>query len=109
LGLLLVCAVPMFWVGLVGLVALYLGPTVLYVARRNEAVPPERRVLTGRHLRLLANRYLRLGLKVPAGEGGEKPIPIRFIGKSAGGRGADPGRVARAEGSRGYRAALEMV
>src|SRR5438094_679506 len=66
LGLLLAWAVPLFWVGLPALLALYLGTALIYVGQRNEAVSAERRVLTGRHLRLLANRYLRLGLRLPA-------------------------------------------
>src|SRR5262245_48202243 len=108
-GLVAVWALPLFWVSFVALVALYLGPTLLYVSRRNEAVAPEKRVLTPRHLRALANRYLSLRFKEEAPEEKEKAIPVRFIGKSAGAREEDASRVARAEQSPHYRSALERV
>jgi type II secretory ATPase GspE/PulE/Tfp pilus assembly ATPase PilB-like protein len=108
-GLLLVWLVPLFALSFFGLLALFLAPTLFYVAKRNERVSEERRVLTPRHLRQLANRYLKLRLQEPEEGDKEQPLPIRFIGKTSGGREEDKGRVARAAGSRGYRAALEMV
>jgi type II secretory ATPase GspE/PulE/Tfp pilus assembly ATPase PilB-like protein len=108
LGLLIVWALPWFWLSFLLLLLLYVAGSLTYVGMRNEKVEPERRVLTPRHLRILANRWLKLGLSLDT-EQGPKPIPIRFIGKSARGREADETRVARAQGSPSYQAALEMV
>jgi type II secretory ATPase GspE/PulE/Tfp pilus assembly ATPase PilB-like protein len=108
IGLLFVWLLPWFWMGALVLVVLYLASTLSYMALRNEKVEPEQRVLTPRHLRQLARRWLRLDLGEPQ-EKGEKPIPIRFIGKSIGEKEEDGKRVARVQASKGYRAALEMI
>ena len=108
-GLLLTWALPWFWLSFLVLVALYLAPTLVYVGTRNDRVGPEERVLTPRHLRDLGRRWLKLNFG-PEKEAEEaRPIPIRFVGKSANSREEDQTRVTRAQGSRGYRAALEMV
>jgi type II secretory ATPase GspE/PulE/Tfp pilus assembly ATPase PilB-like protein len=107
IGLLCVWVLPFFWLSLPLLLAVYLTPTLLYVTKRNEQVPYEEKVLTRRHLRLLAARYLGFGK--PTAEEDEKRLPIRFIGKSFDQKNEDTARVARAEGSKGYRSALEMV
>jgi type II secretory ATPase GspE/PulE/Tfp pilus assembly ATPase PilB-like protein len=107
-GLVVVWLLPWFWLSFPLLLLLYVVCSLTYVGMRNEQVEPERRVLTGRHFRVLANRWLGLGLKIDQ-EQEEKPIPIRFIGKSANSREADQTRVTRAQGSHGYQAALEMV
>ncbi len=91
------------------LVLLYVAPTLIYVRVRNEAVEADQRVLTWRHLRELGRRWLRLNFKEPEGGEEKEVIPIRFIGKSYGGREEDPNRVRRAQESRGYQAALKMV
>src|SRR5262249_53691815 len=70
LGLVLVWGLPFFWLSLVGLIALYLAPTLIYVGTRNELVSDDQKVLTPRHLRYLANRYL--GLKGGKGHADEK-------------------------------------
>ena len=88
---------------------LYLGASLIYVRVRNESVPADRRVLTPRHLRDLGRRWLRLKIKETEGGEDKEVIPIRFIGKSYGGREEDPNRVRRAQESRGYQAALKMV
>lgn len=106
-GLLLVWLLPWFWLGLLVLVVLWLAPTLAYVSFRNEKVPSDQRVLTPRHLRDLIRRWLRLQL--PEQEEHEKLIPVRFIGKSGGEKEEDARRIARLQGSRGYRAALEMI
>ena len=107
-GTVVIWLLPWFFISLPLLLILYLTPTLAYVNLRNQEVDPEDRVLTRRHLRSLARRLL--GLKLAEDDqGGEKQIPIRFIGKSLNQKGEDPLRVARAEGSKGYRAALEMV
>jgi type II secretory ATPase GspE/PulE/Tfp pilus assembly ATPase PilB-like protein len=107
-GLLFVWLLPWFWLGFVVLVVLYLATTLSYVSLRNDKSTPEQRVLTPRHLRQLARRWLRLDLGEPEGPA-ERPIPVRFIGKSATEKEIDVKRVARLQGSKGYRAALEMI
>lgn len=107
LGLLLVWLLPWFWLGFLVLFVLYLAPTLAYVSLRNEKASPEQRVLTPHHLRKLIRRWLRLDLPEPEEE--EKLIPVRFIGKTLSEKEEDTRRVARLQGSRGYRAALEMI
>jgi type II secretory ATPase GspE/PulE/Tfp pilus assembly ATPase PilB-like protein len=105
-GLLVIALLPWFWVSIVVLLALFLVPAYAYVNSRNQQVPPEERVLTKRHLQELGHRYLRL--KPPKQEEKVRPPPIRFISKSSRGE-LDVKRVARAEESKGYKAALAMV
>src|SRR6185312_4076709 len=107
-GLLCVWLVPWFSLGILLLIVLYLAPTLSYVGMRNEKVTAEQRVLTPQHLRKLVRRWLRLDLAEPE-EKGEKPIPVRFIGKTANEKEEDGRRVARLQGSKGYKAALEMI
>jgi type II secretory ATPase GspE/PulE/Tfp pilus assembly ATPase PilB-like protein len=109
LGLALLWMLPWFWLSFLLLLLCYLVPTLSYVNVRNQKVAPEQRVLTERHLKLVAQSLFKLNLGVSEEE--EKPVarPIRFIGKSFNQSEEDPNRVARAEGSRGYKAALEMV
>jgi general secretion pathway protein E len=111
LGLLIVWLFPpsMFLLSYAVMLLLYLGATLVYVRVRNEGVEAEHRVLTVRHLRELARRWLRLKIKGGDDDGDKDQIPIRFIGKNAGGRDEDPNRVRRAQESRGYQAALQMV
>src|ERR1019366_9443128 len=90
------------------LLLFYLAPTLIYVRVRNEGLEPDRRVLTVQHLSDFFSRLLRLK-KAKAEDGGKEEIPIRFMGKSAGGRDEDPNRLRRAQDSRGYQAALQMV
>ncbi len=106
-GLLAVWLFPIFILGFVVLLVLYLAPTLSYVAQRNEKAAPEQRVLTPQHLRKLLRRWLRLDLPEPE-ESKERIIPIRFIGKSGEGED-DSRRLARLQGSKGYRAALELI
>ncbi len=109
-GLLFVWLMPWFWLGFLVLFVLYLAPTLSYVTLRNEKTTYEQRVLTPYHLRQVARRWLRLDLAEPEAKG-ERPIPIRFIRKSDSGKdvGDDNRRLARVQGSKGYRAALEMM
>lgn len=109
LGLVLVWGLPFFWLSLLVLVTLYLAPTLIYVGTRNEMVSDDQKVLTPRHLRYLANRYLGLKGGKQHGDEKKKVIPVRFIGKSSDARGEDAGRVRRAAESQYYRAALEVV
>jgi type II secretory ATPase GspE/PulE/Tfp pilus assembly ATPase PilB-like protein len=108
-GMLAVWLLPVFFLSFPILLACYLMPTLFFVIRRNELVDPEEKVLTPRHLKSLANRIFHLKFGLDAGDDKGRPIPLRFIGKTAGGADEDSARVARAQQSRGYRAALEMV
>ncbi|HVS34927.1 MAG TPA: GspE/PulE family protein [Gemmataceae bacterium] len=110
-GLLIVWLFPpgLFLLSFPILLLLYLGSSLVYVRVRNEGVDANRRVLTPRHLRDLGNRWLRLNFKAEDQEEDKGLIPLRFIGKSFGGREEDPTRVRRAQESRGYQAALKMV
>src|SRR5262249_28107077 len=101
-------AFPWFLLSFPILLALFLGPALAYINLRNGRVPEGEKVLTARHLRELAERYLMLkGARKEEKE--EKKIPIRFIGKSFNQQDVDENRVKRAEESKGYKAALEMV
>jgi type II secretory ATPase GspE/PulE/Tfp pilus assembly ATPase PilB-like protein len=108
LGMLLMWFVPWYFLSFPLLLACYLVPTVFFVIRRNEGVPPEEKVMTVRHLKSLANRFLHLRLRTDKATERGRQIPLRFIGKSTTGQ-EDINRVERAQQSRGYRAALEMV
>jgi general secretion pathway protein E len=107
-GLLFVWLIPWFWLGFLVLFVLYLAPTLSYVGLRNEKATPEQRVLTPRHLRQVARRLLRMD-EAQSEEKGERVIPVRFIGKSESGKEMDHRRLGRVQGSKGYRAALEMI
>src|SRR5262249_11360482 len=108
-GLLLVWFLPWFLISFPVLLALYLTPSLAYVNLRNQKVSKERRVLTDRHLKSLARRYLRLRFAPDEEKDDDRGQPINFIGKSFNQSEEDPSRVARAESSKGYKAALEMV
>jgi general secretion pathway protein E len=107
LGIVVVWMLPMFWVSFILLLALYLAPSLAYVNMRNRAVEAPDRVLTPRHLAFLVEKYLKI--RLGSGEDMERQEgpPIQFVGKSAKGGGDE--RVARAAGSKGYKAAREMV
>jgi type II secretory ATPase GspE/PulE/Tfp pilus assembly ATPase PilB-like protein len=108
-GLLVVWFVPEFWVSLLILVPLYVAPSWAYANLRNQRVPYAKRVLTGRHLKLMARKYLRLNLTIEEEEPEDTGPPVKFIGKSLNEAAEDPTRVARARGSKGYKAAMQMV
>jgi type II secretory ATPase GspE/PulE/Tfp pilus assembly ATPase PilB-like protein len=109
LGLLVVWLLPWFIVSFVCLLALFLSPSLAYANLRNRRVPGPQRVLTPEHLRSLVKRFLRI--EIPEKKAVEKDtgVPVKFIGKSFNQIDEDRGRVARAEGSRGFKAAREMV
>lgn len=108
-GLLLVWLFPEFWISLPLLIILYLSASLAYVNVRNQKVAEEEQVLTERHLRHLVSKYLRVNLAEDEVEELSQGPPIRFMGKSFNSQNEDPSRVSRAEGSKGYKAAREMV
>jgi general secretion pathway protein E len=112
LGFLLVFCMPSFLFGFFILMVAYGAPLGLYIHERNAKVPPSSRVLTPDHIQNLTLRYLaRMGIRV----GGKKMQQaavgpeIRFVGKSASGRGDDPTSSRRVENSRGFLAAKELI
>jgi type II secretory ATPase GspE/PulE/Tfp pilus assembly ATPase PilB-like protein len=107
-GLLVVWFFPLFLLAFPILLALFLGPSLAYVNLRNGVVDENDKVLTPRHIRELAARYLRIG-SARLEEAEEKRIPIQFISKGLNQQELDEERVRRVEESKGYKAALEMV
>ena len=98
-GLVIVWLLPWYWISFVLLIVLYLTASLAYVNLRNQKVSAELRVLTARHLRELAERYLKLRF----GRGDEEDasgVAVEFIGKSRKGDD-DAGRVARVASSKG--------
>src|SRR5262249_30966535 len=95
------------------LLVVYLGATAGYVSVRDRKVPAEQRILSERSLQGLTQRLGRLQLRrrSKSAEEDAPRIPVRFIGRGAGGEDEeeDAGQVTKAQGSKGYRAALQMV
>jgi type II secretory ATPase GspE/PulE/Tfp pilus assembly ATPase PilB-like protein len=111
-GLLVVWLLPWFFLSLLLLVALYLAASLAYVNHRNRQVPADKRVLTERHLREVVSRLFHgkpREKKLEEEEEVSAGVPVRFIGKSFQQLEEDPNRVARAENSRGFKAARGMV
>jgi general secretion pathway protein E len=108
-GLAAVWIFPIFALGFFVFLVLYLAPTLSYVSLRNEKATQDQKVLTPQHIRKLLRTWLRLELAQPEGPG-LRPIPVRLIGKSGAREGLEETRrVARLQGSKGYRAALELI
>ncbi|MGC8640235.1 MAG: GspE/PulE family protein [Isosphaeraceae bacterium] len=114
LGLILVFAIPIYPLSLTLLCLAYVGPILTYCYVRNQTVPDDQKVLTPYHLGEVANDVLlKLGMR-PMFNKDVSTIdragpPITFIGKSAGMVKEDPDRVAKAEESRSFMAAKELV
>ncbi len=113
LGLGLLWAIPIYAVGLVVLLLMYFVPLLTYVYVRNQTVPDDQKVLTPYHLGEVANDVLsKLGMKPMFNTGDDASNrsgpPIEFIGKSSKGK-VDEDRVVRAQESRQFMAAKELV
>jgi general secretion pathway protein E len=114
LGLLLVLAIPIYFLGLGLLLLAYFVPLLTYVYVRNQTVPDDQKVLTPYHFGELANDLLfKLGMKPlfnrNTGTLDRSGPPITFVGKSRSSGKDDPSRVHQAEESRSYMAAKELV
>jgi general secretion pathway protein E len=109
-GMLAVWLFPLFALGFLVFLVLYLAPTLSYVSIRNEKATQDQKVLTPQHLRKLMRVWLHLDL-AEADEPRLRPIPVRFIGKSGKQESSadEARRVARLGDSKGYRAALELI
>lgn len=108
LGMAITWLLPWFVASMALFLLLYLTPSLAYVTVHNQKVPPDEALLTARHLKDLARRYLHLDFE-KEDEGKKAGPPVRFVGKSFNQQDEDPARVARAAGSKGYKAALEMI
>lgn len=109
LGLLCVWLFPWFFLSFVMLVTLYVVPALAYVNVRNQAVSAAERVLTSQHFAKLAEKYLKIQIGGADLDEEREGPPIRFVGKSSRPSDEEEARLARAESSKGYKAAREMV
>jgi general secretion pathway protein E len=114
LGLILVLAIPMYFLGLGLLLLAYFIPLFTYIYARNQTVADDQKVLTAYHLGEVANDILhKLGMKPlfnrDVGTVDRAGPPITFVGKSSTAGKEDPSRVRQAEESRSYMAAKELV
>jgi general secretion pathway protein E len=114
LGFALVWAIPIYPIALTLLLLAYFVPLMSYVVIRNQTVPDDAKVLTPYHLGEVANSLLnKMGMKglfnrTDSGIDKSGP-PITFIGKSQGSAKVDDERVQRAEQSKFYMSAKELV
>jgi len=114
LGLVLVLAIPIYFLGLGLLLLAYFVPILSYVYARNQTVPDDQKVLTPYHLGEVANDILyKLGMKPlfnkDVGTVDRAGPPIVFVGKTQGAGKEDPARVRQAEESRSFMGAKELV
>jgi type II secretory ATPase GspE/PulE/Tfp pilus assembly ATPase PilB-like protein len=107
-GFVVIWALPWYWLSFLALLCLYITSSLAYVTQRNQLVSVDERVLTQRHLKELAEKYLKLRLGGGEEEESVGP-PIEFVGKSANQTEDDSVRIARAAASKGFKAAKEMV
>jgi general secretion pathway protein E len=108
LGLLMMWVVPIYALGAFIFLVCFGAGSLTYVVLRNQKVPPARRVLTPEHLKQLLAYYLSFKRK-KAQEEKSTEIPVRFRARDTDADDEDSARLARAEGSTGYRAALMLV
>src|SRR5262249_37468081 len=108
-GLLVVWLLPIFWIGLLILLILGGAAALSYVHVLNQHVPADKKVLTERHFKELATRFLKMKFRPEREDEDDDRVPVRFIGRSYNQQEEDHSRVARAQGSKGYKAALKMV
>ncbi len=108
-GFLVLWLLPWFAIGFPVMVVLYLTASLAYVNVRNQHVPAADKVLTEDHLKDLLEQLLKLKFKRREGEEAGAGPRIVFYGRSFNQLEDDPSRVTRAAGSKGYRAAKEMV
>jgi len=100
---------PLYWASLFAFILLYGAAALGYVNVRNKRVKPDERVLTEKHLKELARKFLKLQFGSRAEEEYRARVPVRFIGRTFNQQTEDPKRVAKAMESKGYKGALEMV
>ncbi|HEV3163791.1 MAG TPA: ATPase, T2SS/T4P/T4SS family, partial [Isosphaeraceae bacterium] len=114
LGFGLVWAIPIYPLAIFLLILFYFVPLFVYIYVRNQTVPDDAKVLTPYHLGEVANTVMnKLGMRgvFNRGDSGidKSGPPITFIGKTQGSGKVDDERVARAEQSKFYMSAKELV
>jgi general secretion pathway protein E len=114
LGLAMVWLIPIYFIGMILLVICYLAPTLTYVYVRNQTVPDDRKVLTPYHIGEVLNSLMnKMGMHGFFNKGdtdaNKSGPPIVFIGKSQGTGKIDNDRVQKAEESKSYMSAKELV
>ncbi|MDX2035438.1 MAG: GspE/PulE family protein [Isosphaeraceae bacterium] len=114
LGAALLWTIPFYAAGIALFALGFLVPALTYSFIRNQTVPDDRKVLTPYHFGEVLNGILEsVGVRGIFNRG-ESSVdragpPIVFVGKSQGSNKVDPDRVARAEESKSYMAAKELV
>ena len=111
LGLILVLAIPVYFLGLGLLLLAYFTPLMIYVYVRNGTVPDDQKVLTPASSN--AEQHVQTRMKPlfnrDVGTVDRAGPPITFVGKSQGSVKEDPSRVHQAEESRSFMGAKELV
>jgi type II secretory ATPase GspE/PulE/Tfp pilus assembly ATPase PilB-like protein len=110
-GLLLLWEMPVFFLGFLAFVACLAGGSLSYIYLRNQRVPAEQQVLTQDHLNQLVKQILSFKFRTSKQKEDEvrNTIQVRLLTRDGLGREDDRNLLARAEGSRGYQAALQLV
>jgi type II secretory ATPase GspE/PulE/Tfp pilus assembly ATPase PilB-like protein len=97
-----------FFLALPLALAFAFGPVLIYAYFRNQKVPRDQQVLTPDHLNKLARGLLGLREKQVKRKKGGLP-PLRFVGKTLSGGVEDLDAVEKAQQSKGYIAALNLL
>ncbi len=112
ISFLILWLMPWFWFSFPIALLIIGTATGTYVVQRNKRVRKSERVLTERHLREWLAKHLGLEVapKDPEGKKDAMKLKVRFMARTD--KDAEEGdvqRVSRAAGSKGYRAAQEMI
>ena len=97
-----------FFLGLPLGLALAFSPAFIYAYLRNQKVPPAQQVLTPEHLSRVARGLMGMREKRVARRKASLP-PLRFVGKTLSGGVEDLDAVEKAQQSKGYIAALNLL
>lgn len=97
-----------FFLGLPLGLAIVFAPVFIYAYLRNQKVPPAQQVLTPDHLNRVARGLIGMREKRVAKRKAGLP-PLRFIGKTLSGGVEDLDAVEKAQQSKGYIAALNLL
>lgn len=104
----LVFFVAPFFLALPSAMAIAFAPPLIYAYLRNQKVPEQSQVLTPDHLSRVARGLFGIREKRVARQKSSLP-PIRFVGKTLSGGVEDLDAVEKAEQSKGYLAALNLL
>jgi general secretion pathway protein E len=114
IGFALLWVIPIYVAGLAVLLLFYFIPLFVYIYSRNQQVPLEDQVMTPYHFGELLNDLMaKLGIRPIFNKGEDSRDksgpPILFVGKTVATGQIDEERVARAEQSKFYMSAKELV